>query len=91
MTAAARGHRAELMTLAAALRAEPVEAAPSAQQAEQPPPPGTEEIQRVLDSLGSLLAKEVAAMNEAVTDHPWASVAAAFLLGLCAGRLLPKA
>lgn len=95
MTTPGRSREAELAALAAQLRAPPPtppEPPPAAPHHAAPAlPPEFEEIQQALERLQSLAADGVAELDEAVAEHPWASVAAAFLLGLCVGRLLPRA
>ena len=88
---------AELDRLAAELRrarvATPTGAAaagPVAMDPEAAPPPGLAEAEALVAELAATLARGVGEAEEAIAEHPWAGVGAAFLLGVAVGRLLPR-
>ena len=62
--------------------------APQADHAESPPP--HRETERIFAELESGLTKAGEEAEELVAAHPLAAVAAAFLLGLVAGRILGR-
>ena len=93
MNRGAVDHRAELAALAEHMRPSVRKPEPPESVAEGEPPEATsvrQELHDAMDLLRTLAADAAASVDDAVEDHPRAAVAAAFLLGLCLGRLTAR-